>query len=636
MTRNLEEEFKDILKKTSIYNYKIRLNAKRKDVKTVLNNIIIKNENVGIIGYLEDIETVEKYLSIDVKKYVIEKNTLCRDSSGTYTVNAKGFLENITSEKLDKLIIVSYDIRHILAMYLLNFDVKYVVIDLYDYLAVYTGVDLKRTVCFHKDIEYYKNIAKEIFFKIYDKRWTRNYSVISNTIKSLNTYDSYDALFVRQKLYERCDNKKIKEWYLVKIIDNCLEIKDFITAFRYMDMYIKKKYSAYEKMKRRKKLIEEYLLEITTLLSKRKQRDLLFFWIDAVSSKEREVLNLYQEEAETGILFENAYTHIPVTKETMYTMMSGMPYFENHVYEWKNVKDGKNYKWLIQKGYDLKEIGGGYASNDDTIVPARNPHSYYHPTPLVLWKTIIGLLSEENDNPKCYFIHCDCESHNPYWAGNMKKMVIGVRDPFVPLENYMSYIEEAEIYQQEQIRWYVNFLPTNACKVYMSDHGKEFPFWREEKIKTFIIINDLQLKSKKVKAPFSYLDFDKLLKFLAEPQNNSIENVYSDYILFQNDDPYEKMANEVLLHNDEKNPLYYREWMGFRGAIKGDKKIVIFRNGEKVVLDLNDNIINEDELSKSEIEELESLAGTYFGDMNSEHYKVVRRLYETLNIDCCM
>ena len=106
MTRNLEEEFKDILKKTSIYNYKIRLNAKRKDVKTVLNNIIIKNENVGIIGYLEDIETVEEYLSTDVKKYVVEKNTLFRDSSGTYTVNAKDFLENIASEKLDQLIII--------------------------------------------------------------------------------------------------------------------------------------------------------------------------------------------------------------------------------------------------------------------------------------------------------------------------------------------------------------------------------------------------------------------------------------------------------------------------------------------------------------------------------------------------
>ena len=62
MAQDLEEEFNDILKKTSVYTYKIKLNVKRKSVKKIINKIIAKNENVGIIGYLEDIEVIEKYL----------------------------------------------------------------------------------------------------------------------------------------------------------------------------------------------------------------------------------------------------------------------------------------------------------------------------------------------------------------------------------------------------------------------------------------------------------------------------------------------------------------------------------------------------------------------------------------------
>lgn len=634
MARNLEEELKHILKKTSVRNYNIKLKVNKKVVKKIIDKVIGENENIGIIGYSEDIEAINEFICIGVKKYIIEKDKLCRDSSGTYIMRADDFLKATAAEELDKLIIVSYDIRHIIEMYLFNYEVPYTIIDLFDCFAIYAGIDLKKSICFDKDIEYYKNTVKELLLAIDGKKWTRNINIVANTIKSLNTYDNYDALFARQKLYMQNNDKDIKEWYLLKIIDNCLEIKDFVTAFQYMDIYIEKRYFAYEKIAYRKELIEKLLEKITSLISGRKQRDLLFFWIDGISSGERELLNLYQREADEGILFQNAYTHVPVTRETMYTIMSGMPYFENHVYEWKNVKEGKNYKWLIQKGYDVKEIGEGYISNDTIILPSKNPHSYYHPTPLVLWKAVMGLLSEDNDKPKCYFIHCECESHNPYWAGNMKQMVIGARDSFIPLKDYMPYVEKAELYQQEQIRWYANFLPLNACKIYMSDHGKEFPFWKEEKIKTFIIINDLQLKSRKIEAPFSYLDFDKLLKFLVNPQNNSIEKVYSDFILIQNDDPYEKMANEVLLHNDENDALYYRKWMGFRGAIKNDKKIVIFRNGKRIILDLNDNVIDESVMKKDEIEDLENLAGSYFGDMYSEHYIIARKLYKTLKINC--
>lgn len=633
MVRDLEEELNRILKKTSVRSYSVKLNIKEKVVQKVIDSIIDANENVGMIGYLEDIDTIRGFVSTDINKYVIKKDELCRDASGTYVMRADDFLKEVASIKLDKLIIVSYDIRHIIEMYLFNYGVSCTIVDLFDCFSIYAGIDLKQSICFDRDIEFYKNAVKELFFKVNEKKWASNINVITNTIKSLNTYDNYDALYARQKLYEQSKDKDIKEWYLLKIIDNFLEIKDFVNAFHYMDIYIEKKCCAYEKILRRKELIEKLLTQIATLLSARKQRDLLFFWIDGMSSKEREDLNLYSKEADEGILFQNAYTHVPVTRETMYTMMSGMPYFENHVYEWKNVKEGKNYKWLIQKGYDVKEIGGGYISNDTVIAPSINPHSYYHPTPLVLWNAILGLLSEDNDKPKCYFIHCDCESHNPYWAGSMKQMVIGARDPFIPLQDYMPYVENAEIYQQEQIRWYTNFLPLNACKIYMSDHGKEFPFWKEEKIKTFIIINDLQIKNRKVNAPFSYLDFDKLLKFLVDPENYSIEKVYSDCILFQNDDPYEKMANEVLLHNDENDTLYYRKWMGFRGAIKNGKKIVVFRNGKRVIFDLNDNVIDEASMKNDEIEELEKLAGSYFGDINSEHFMIAGRLYKALKID---
>lgn len=633
MLWDLEEELNRILKETRVRDYNIKLNIKEKVVQKVIDSIIDENEDIGMVGYIEDIDIVRKFANTDVKKYVIGKDKLCRDVSGIYVMRADGFFKELASVKLDKLIVVSYDIRHIIEMYLFNYGTSYIIVDLFDCFSLYAGIDLKQSVRFDKYIDFYKNAVKELFFAMSEKKWANNIHIIANTIKSLNTYDNYDALYTRQKLYEQSKDKSIKEWYLLKIIDNCLAIRDFNTAFYYMDIYIEKKYFSYEKILHREELIQKLLDQIRTLLSTRKQRDLLFFWIDGMSSKEREDLKLYSKEADDGILFQNAYTHIPVTRETMYTMMSGLPYFENHVYEWKNVKEGKNYKWLIQKGYDVKEIGGGYISDDTVIAPSRNPHSYYHPTPLVLWKALLGLLSEDNDKPKCYFIHCDCESHNPYWAGNMKQMVIGARDPFIPLKDYMPYVENAEIYQQEQIRWYTNFFPLNACKIYMSDHGKEFPFWKEEKIKTFIIINDLQIKNRKVNAPFSYLDFDKLLKFLVDPENYPIEKVYSECILFQNDDPYQKMANEVLLHNDENNTLYYRQWMGFRGAIKNGKKIVVFRNGKKVILDLSDNVIDEATIKNDEIEELEKLAGSYFGDINSDHFIVASNLYRALNID---
>ena len=73
MVRDLEEELNRILKKTSVRSYSVKLNIKEKVVQKVIDSIIDANENVGMIGYLEDIDTIRGFVSTDINKYVIKK-----------------------------------------------------------------------------------------------------------------------------------------------------------------------------------------------------------------------------------------------------------------------------------------------------------------------------------------------------------------------------------------------------------------------------------------------------------------------------------------------------------------------------------------------------------------------------------
>lgn len=635
---DFEKELAEIVEETALRKERIAFDLTNRRIKNIIKDCIYDNESkVGIIGYNEDLKRVERCLkpfSFNYTFFPVMHDKLCRNPVGTYKIEMEEELKRIASQNLDVMLVVSYDISHIITMYLITYHTDYRIVNFYDYIAAVYKIRLKASLG-GNDI--FCKVRKKIkaFLWYISKKSLRlsEMDFFKKTFRMENAFDSYDAIYSREQLCKHEKNPVLKNWYRNEIIDNYLNIYDFKTAVEYMKDYIEGQYVGYEKMNVRLERINNVLNELKELLKKRK-KDIIFFWIDSISASERDKLGLYQKECEEGIFFENVYTHIPVTRETMFSIMSGMPFFESKAYEWTDVAHGKNYKYLREMGYEVKDIGAQLISRETGVLPKKNPFSFYHPTSVRLWTAMMELANADIEKLQCFFVHSVCESHNPYWGGKMSRMVIGPRDPFVGLDAYIDVIKEAEKYQETQIRWYAELLSDECCKVYFSDHGKGFPFWAEDKVRTFLAINDKRFMPQKVKQLFSYLDFQKLFRFLIDPEKNPLETVQSEYALIQNDEPYEKMVVEVKKHSLEvkDRQFFLREWMGFSGVVVDGVKIVKFRNGDKIILSLLDEeIIEENEIKK--YEEITSLVGNIFSDLGKgHHYAKARELYETLKI----
>ena len=584
---------------------------------------------IGIFGYEKDVNRFKSIIpSYNVYvEYAKPENWM--NGPGKDFLGEKQ-IQKIAKWDIDRLIIVSNDLRYLAQMYLINEDVSYEVIDIYDFIKKEYGVDISGNISntFQDCIKYYiKSFGVMIADKIeilYKLKFVCYWK--EGLLRERRNCDNYDAILVKKNRFLFARTEQDKRYYLQELIINYLLIKDFKNAFYYIDKHVKL-YND-ERIISIRDEFKKLLSDIKTVLQEKQKKDIVLFWCDSLAYSNFERFNFLKSEANDSLFFENAYTHVPYTHTTIQSIFTGIPFFDGRLNEWNKpllVRKGKTLDFLENNGYQICEIEHNYIQEKYskklfyTVKSARTPAQII-----------------ENKEEKNFIIcHMACELHPPFWNGISKKMYAVGTNVYIDKSRYTCQMEESIEYLEQQILWYRDYFDGNICKIYMSDHGLTRPGYLNDAIHTFCFVKDTGILKGRVNKFFSYLKFNELLKYIIEPTCENFEDIFSEYILIQNDHPYSrKFCNDIKRRFDKNQEVQWEKWMGFRGIVTKNYKMVLFPNGHEKWFDLADNLIASEEIEDQKLVEfMRDNVGDIFPDIsNVDNYKETKKLYEKIGI----
>ena len=427
---------------------------------------------------------------------------------------------------------------------------------------------------------------------------------------------------------------------LKKLIYDYLIIFDFVSAFYYMEEYIRRKYWNYKKFRRMKERLEVLLERIRKALAQRE--DVIVFWTDCVSFCELEWLPKLNERGKRSLFFERAYTPTPSTRPSMFAMAN----------KWMNIDDFEKDKErslddrssiLLQKvreyGYEAK-----YFSNSDRScvftqsIQHQNVRQYASSC-----RACFDAINElmVSDKKQFLMIRAWVETHTPFlYPDNDGRRLL-------PIFNYTNIdfekgtgaeyrqMRAAAEYWDKQLDFYSDLFGDRSAKIYMSDHGKEYPQygyrnWVDRTHHIFLFLQSKYAGGRREERIFSLENFADLIEAVMRAhqsrQEIDLDKVFErPYVRIQRVDTYNKdWINRLkTMHCEEGGHAY-------RGVRTAEDYYVRFRNRERYYRNGDEETDLIDDPGYAErIAELRGLAGDYFIDIyKNDKFKYSRELYQ--------
>ncbi|MBO4998899.1 MAG: hypothetical protein J6D02_12955 [Lachnospira sp.] len=456
-----------------------------------------------------------------------------------------------------------------------------------------------------------------------------------------------ENLYVLRQCYMQSSTQLDAEILLSKIIAAYLEIKDFINAKKYIDEYTKK---GYEKSYLYKEFWSEFecLLEkINHSLKLRKQRDIVWNWIDALCYGEIETLNYLKNLKASSLFFENAYRVMGATNMSMAMIMTNQLVIDDKLYALKKY-DNKVLllEYLENNGYAFHYIGG-HTSTLKKLADEYKRYSlflgnfYETSCSQLQWEAWDALI--QSDKPVCVCIHNSVETHRPFWGNNNRSFLsIEEHETGNYKESSIEQYKDAKKYLNEQLEWYQKAYSEFSVNIFMSDHGKVDHYlgyddslgtWHEKIGHILMMISGKDIKSEKVTRLYQGNKLYYIIRYIIEGGN--YEEALSDYVLTQDLDIYNDKFIDKLIEQ-EGDGIIRR--IQCRGCYTSTEFYNQYADGreEYVNCDIGmENLANNPQY-RERMDELKEKAGSYFINVFEDDFFVAaRKLYNIFGLVYC-
>ena len=305
----------------------------------------------------------------------------------------------------------------------------------------------------------------------------------------INLVDLYDELekkniiltapyyFYRKGFYETSLYLKSKyeanksEENLVLLINSLLVLKDFVSAFKYIDIYINNKYSNYMVYSDVKNNLKQLINSIKHYINNQNLNHIIMYWIDAVPFEKLKYIPYLHNKKDESLFFERVYSSCPNTHPTMHTIFQETQRIDDYLFSKKKISEenSKLLREIRDAGYEFKYIGHvadnhiekEYIYLEDESVFDDDKFSFSMCD--TYWKMLQKII--DTKVPLFVIVHTICETHRPFIS-------FGVG------ENYSYKFKEAinsnQIecnykYINEELKFYNEIIPNNIVKIYMSN-----------------------------------------------------------------------------------------------------------------------------------------------------------------------
>ena len=372
---------------------------------------------------------------------------------------------------------------------------------------------------------------------------------------------------------------------------------------------------------------EHLLALIQNKIQKRKQKDIILFWTDAVPYNRFHYLPETMELSKQGTSFQRAYAPAPHTNGVLRAMFRNMLPIDDFPQNQEKIDSGNSslIQFMEHEGYKVRIVGySTIAMGKEHLIDIG---SAFEPCGAKWWKGIVDLL--QSPEP-CFYLFHFMESHRPYYVPDLKELVNPGTATKTQMEEQVKY---AFGYIDRCLLLYHKLLG-NKTQIFLSDHGLASSWtttirFDDKGVHPYCFVVGESIPKITVTRFFPYTNFEKLIRWIVDPTQFSLDDACIDEMVIQDTDFY--LSNLIAYMIQISCPEH---GLAYRGIENYDCTYVINSLGDEFFYQIQQDgteklVPLEDPALRAE---LQNKAGTKFLDIYQyDKFRDSRKLYEAIN-----
>ena len=477
-------------------------------------------------------------------------------------------IEDIKEIEKDKVFLISYNDHIRFSVELEKNGIE--VFDLYDYF-IENGLELSH--------DFYK-VADGTYF---DEKGKAS----ADTFYECN----YGMLFYDKRKYYLAKSETMQQYYLEKVIFDCFFMKDFVNGEAFIQKYTEQFPESAVQYQDFLTEIKALLQEIRQTIEKQDKKDIILYWIDALSyGEDREMPYLYTLDKEC-MVYRNMFTTVDTTGGVISSFFGHEMPLESRKFKYKELM---NHCYLIdclkQEGWKFKYYGLEGIFDDEYVRNiARDRH-----ISIVSSENYWQMLCEmaEDTEPAFRIVHL-MGCHTPFLSGDIDG------EEYLPLHGLFCK-QDADMerrvfsqrisamgYEDRQMAFYDQMIVT-AGKIYFSDHGCHARSGTNfaELYHTILKVKSDKLGVGENRQVFSVIDLGKLVQYLVLDDKKYYDSIVFGHAIICGPPYYsEAYVNEVY------QPVRFNEMihLGYWGIVQEGTAFFLCNCGVELCYEIREN-----------------------------------------------
>lgn len=312
------------------------------------------------------------------------------------------------------------------------------------------------------------------------------------------------------------------------------------------------------------------LLEnIRVAMSRRKQKDIVIYWLDALAEGMTDDMEYLQSRKEHSYYFKQAYTVMYYTNPTARTLFTGEKPVTDAGILVSNLDRHKSnlIRYIYDKGYSFRVCSahfGNVFSREFHITGTR----IGSPCSKVFWEGIQEMLN--TNVPTVYLLHELIETHGPFFTPENTTLEYGEK-----------YAQNGKQEVDRQLKFYDSLINQEPYRIYMSDHGRKSHKYR---FHCMMQVYHRQWEAKEVNGLYSHLDFSQVIQQIIENDAIDVASYKREFVPIEGADRYSLSNIKYMLEDNQfVKPIY----IGYTGVIDGKMLYIKYRNGEEYFYEIS-------------------------------------------------
>ncbi|MGN0345077.1 MAG: hypothetical protein ACI4EC_08990 [Lachnospiraceae bacterium] len=435
----------------------------------------------------------------------------------------KNSVEELEKTDADALLLITYRDHVRIGSELVSCGLE--LVDIYDYL-VENGLLL-----FH---EFYQ-ITNELYFDSEGEKIEDSYF-----------QSDYGVLFYDKRRYKLAKTEILKKYYLENVIFDYYNMRNFDDGALYIEKYCELYPEDAERYYFFLREAETLLDKMQRIITSKKQKDIVMYWLDAFSYGEDKNLPYLHSLDNECMVCSNAFAVIDTTGgEASALFCQEAPMESKRFRQGVPIEESNIFDILEKHGWEFKYYGIDRIL-DGKLVNIRK-HRLFAVSTLHYWKMLCDMVVDTV--PTFRLVHL-MGGHTPYLSADMdgeKYFPIHERANLLIDQDIYAQRKNALQYEDRQMAFYDKRIDTKAT-IYFSDHGcHSFALSNIAVLHHIMFKIKSELVRKGVNSQmFSPLYFEKLVKYLLEPQKYQLQDMMHDYVKVYGLPRYSKSYNGLI------------------------------------------------------------------------------------------